>query len=307
MALFVVLSDPGGLNLNWILALVIALARGRGDRPLHRILRRAGRHSVIRRDAGSVPRLPGPAAAHHRSRRSLPDHSRTEILAIQNSNLPAWEGWVMLVIILVISAGSRRSSTVAGAPAPACRTARSLSSGSSWRSSLVVGGVSVVAAQPEPRPGELPQRQDRRRNRHRGRADRGADRAGDPLDRNVRARPHPVRPLPLRDRRQRRGSTPRRYQGHRHQVGGVRDLLDPCRGVRSVQRIEGPIGGCGIRTRHRAERYRGGGRRRRQPLRWTRTPHARGDRRPGDRGHHERPRPAQPAVAASTSSSPAAC
>ncbi len=47
------------------------------------------------------------------------------------------------------------------------------------------------------------------------------------------------------------------------------------------------------RARHRPERCGGGGRRRRQPLRRTRSPHPRRDRRTGDRRHHERPRPAR--------------
>ncbi len=48
----------------------------------------------------------------------------------------------------------------------------------------------------------------------------------DPLVGTLRARPHQVRPLHLRDRRQRRGRTPLRRQGALDQVVGVRDLFE---------------------------------------------------------------------------------
>ena len=72
MSLFVVLSDPGGLNMNWILALIVALLAGVAIGLLHRILRGESRGSVVRGHPGSVPRPPGSPADHHRRRRPLP-------------------------------------------------------------------------------------------------------------------------------------------------------------------------------------------------------------------------------------------
>ena len=40
-------------------------------RGIHRILRRQGRDSIVRRDTGPVPRIPGPHADHRRQRRPL--------------------------------------------------------------------------------------------------------------------------------------------------------------------------------------------------------------------------------------------
>ena len=102
MSLFVVLSNPGGLNMNWILALVISLASGlaiglfigffvaRVGIPsfvvtLGLFLGFQGLQLIIIGDGG-LYRIQQP-----------------EILAIQNSNLPAWAGWSMLVIILVVT------------------------------------------------------------------------------------------------------------------------------------------------------------------------------------------------------------
>jgi D-xylose transport system permease protein len=102
MSLFVVLSNPGGLNLNWILALVIALASGlaiglfigffvaRVGIPsfvvtLGLFLGFQGLQLIIIGDGG-LYRIQQP-----------------EILAIQNSNLPPWAGWGMLAIILAIT------------------------------------------------------------------------------------------------------------------------------------------------------------------------------------------------------------
>ncbi|CAN5501323.1 ABC transporter permease [soil metagenome] len=102
MSLFVVLSNPGGLNLNWILALVISLASGlviglfigffvaRVGIPsfvvtLGLFLGFQGLQLIIIGDGG-LYRIQQP-----------------EILAIQNSNLPPAAGWGMLAIILAIT------------------------------------------------------------------------------------------------------------------------------------------------------------------------------------------------------------
>ena len=102
MALFVVLSDPGGLHLNWILALLIALITGiaigafigffvsRVGIPsfvvtLGLFLGFQGLQLIIIGDGG-LYRIQEPA-----------------VLAIQNSNMPVWMGWGMLVVILAVS------------------------------------------------------------------------------------------------------------------------------------------------------------------------------------------------------------
>ncbi len=102
MSLFVVLSDPGGLNLNWILALIVALLSGvviglfigffvaRVGVPsfvvtLGLFLGLQGLQLIIIGNGG-LYRIQQP-----------------EVLAIQNSNMPPWAGWVMLVVILLIT------------------------------------------------------------------------------------------------------------------------------------------------------------------------------------------------------------
>ena len=103
MAIFVVLSDPGGLNLNWVLALIIALATGvviglfigffvaRVGIPsfvvtLGLFLGFQGLQLLII-GAGGLYRIQQP-----------------EVITIENGNMPAWAGWVMLGVMLVISA-----------------------------------------------------------------------------------------------------------------------------------------------------------------------------------------------------------
>lgn len=119
MGLFVVLSDPGGINLNWVLALVVALASGlviglfigffvaRVGIPsfvvtLGLFLGFQGLQLLII-GAGGLYRVTQP-----------------EIQAIQNSNLYPWQGWVMLAVMLVISAATafldRRRRAQAGVP-----------------------------------------------------------------------------------------------------------------------------------------------------------------------------------------------
>ncbi|HEY2557368.1 MAG TPA: ABC transporter permease [Diaminobutyricibacter sp.] len=119
MSLFVVLSDPGGMNLNWILALIIALLSGvvigffigffvaRVGVPsfvvtLGLFLGLQGLQLIIIGNGG-LYRIQQP-----------------EVLAIQNSNMPPWAGWVMLVIILLITFSQamidRRRRARAGVP-----------------------------------------------------------------------------------------------------------------------------------------------------------------------------------------------
>ncbi|MBC7723445.1 MAG: ABC transporter permease [Burkholderiaceae bacterium] len=117
MSLFVVLSNPGGLNMNWILALVVSLLSGvligafigffvaKVGIPsfvvtLGLFLGFQGLQLIII-GSGGLYRIQQP-----------------EILAIQNSNLPEWGGWAMLVIMLLVSLGmaflDRRRRTRAG-------------------------------------------------------------------------------------------------------------------------------------------------------------------------------------------------
>ena len=119
MSLFVVLSDPGGINMNWVLALVVALLSGvliglfigffvaRVGIPsfvvtLGLFLGFQGLQLIII-GSGGLYRI-----------------QQEQILAIQNSNLPVWGGWVLLAIMLLVSLGTsaldRRRRTRAGVP-----------------------------------------------------------------------------------------------------------------------------------------------------------------------------------------------
>jgi D-xylose transport system permease protein len=119
MALFVVLSFPGGLNLNWVLALGIALGSGvviglfigffvaKVGIPsfvvtLGLFLGFQGLQLLII-GTGGLYRI-----------------TQNQVLAIQNNNLLPWQGWVMLAIMLIISGATaivdRRRRTRAGVP-----------------------------------------------------------------------------------------------------------------------------------------------------------------------------------------------
>ncbi|MES1170547.1 MAG: ABC transporter permease, partial [Leifsonia sp.] len=119
MAIFVVLSDPGGINMNWVLALVIALLTGvaiglfigffvaRVGIPsfvvtLGLFLGFQGLQLLII-GAGGLYRI-----------------SQDAVIDIENKNLPIWAGWALLGIMLVISALTsivdRRRRTRAGVP-----------------------------------------------------------------------------------------------------------------------------------------------------------------------------------------------
>ena len=119
MSIFVVLTNPGGIGMNWILALVLSLLTGvviglfigffvaRVGIPsfvvtLGLFLGFQGLQLLII-GTGGLYRIQQP-----------------EILAIQNNNLPTWGGWLMLAVMLLISGGSavidRRRRTRAGVP-----------------------------------------------------------------------------------------------------------------------------------------------------------------------------------------------
>lgn len=119
MGLFVVLSDPGGINLNWVAALLIALLAGvviglfigffvaRVGIPsfvvtLGLFLGFQGLQLLII-GSGGLYRI-----------------TQDQVLAIEGSNLFDWQGWVMLAVMLVISLATamidRRRRTRAGVP-----------------------------------------------------------------------------------------------------------------------------------------------------------------------------------------------
>ncbi|HEU0206720.1 MAG TPA: ABC transporter permease [Pseudolysinimonas sp.] len=119
MALFVVLSFPGGLNLNWVLALAIALGAGvviglfigffvaRVGIPsfvvtLGLFLGFQGLQLIII-GTGGLYRI-----------------TQDQVSAIQNNNLLPWQGWVMLAIMLIVSGLTavvdRRRRARAGVP-----------------------------------------------------------------------------------------------------------------------------------------------------------------------------------------------
>jgi D-xylose transport system permease protein len=118
-AIFVVLTNPSGADMNWILALLLAIGFGIGTGAfIGFFVARVGIPSFVVTlglflgfqglallvvGTGGLFRLQTP-----------------EIKAIMNSNMPVWAGWVMLAIILAISAASsfwdRRSRTRAGVP-----------------------------------------------------------------------------------------------------------------------------------------------------------------------------------------------
>ena len=220
-----------------------------------------------------------------------------ELIALQNGNLPVWGGWLMLAIMLAVSAGTsfwdRARRTRAGVPNRAISLV--------WIKLgviLVLGGIFVFIL-----------------NQNRGQSIIAVE--GVPI----------IVPIVLvilwigtfvLDRT--------KFGRYIYAIGGNAEAARRsgikvrwikwwafviCSSlavvVGAAERLARRVGRCDSRSRHRAERCRGGGRRRRQPLRRPWPAHARRDRRARDRGHHERPRPAQPARQASTCSSPARC
>ena len=138
-----------------------------------------------------------------------------ELIALQNGNLPVWGGWVMLADHPRRLGGHlvlRPRAPHEGRRAQP----RDLAGLDQARGHRRARRRVRLRAQPEPRP--VGQRGGRC-------ADHRADRAADPVDRHVRAGPHEVRTLRLRDRRQRRSRAPFRREGALDQVVGVRDLL----------------------------------------------------------------------------------
>ena len=70
MAVFILLTNVS--DWNWIAGADRRARRRRRDRHVHRLLRREGRHPVVRRHPGPVPGPPGADARAARQRRRLP-------------------------------------------------------------------------------------------------------------------------------------------------------------------------------------------------------------------------------------------
>lgn len=119
MALFVVLSFPGGLNLNWILALAIALGAGVAiGLFIGFFVAKVGIPSFVVTLGlflgfqGLQLLIIGTGGLYR--------ITQDQVSAIQNSNLFPWQGWVMLAVMLIISGATavvdRRRRTQAGVP-----------------------------------------------------------------------------------------------------------------------------------------------------------------------------------------------
>ena len=116
---FVVLTKPDGINMNWVLALVIAILVGVAIGTFNGFfVARVGIPSFVV-TLGLFIGLQGVTLIVLGDggvfRIQIP-----EFLAIQNANLPIWAGWTMLGVILLVSFGmsmwDRRLRTRAGVP-----------------------------------------------------------------------------------------------------------------------------------------------------------------------------------------------
>lgn len=119
MGIFVVLSDPGGIKMNWVLALLISLAAGVAIGTfIGFFVARVGIPSFVVTlglflgfqglelliiGTGGLYRIQEPA-----------------VIAIESNNLEPWQGWVMIVVVLIISfltaMVDRRRRSRAGVP-----------------------------------------------------------------------------------------------------------------------------------------------------------------------------------------------
>jgi D-xylose transport system permease protein len=119
MSIFVVLSDPGGLHMNWVLALIIAVIAGAAIGTfIGFFVARVGIPSFVV-TLGLFLGLPGLQLLIIGSG-GLYRIQQPEVLSIQNSNLAPWQGWVMIVVMLIISFATaivdRRRRARAGVP-----------------------------------------------------------------------------------------------------------------------------------------------------------------------------------------------
>ena len=119
MAMFVVLSDPSGANFPWTLALLVSLLAGVViGLFIGFFVARVGIPSFVV-TLGLFLGFQGLQLIII-GRGGLYRIQQDEVLAIQNSNLPVWGGWVLLVVMLLVSLGTsmidRRRRTRAGVP-----------------------------------------------------------------------------------------------------------------------------------------------------------------------------------------------
>ncbi|RQP09279.1 MAG: ABC transporter permease [Microbacteriaceae bacterium] len=119
LSAFVVLTKPDGVNMNWVLALLIAILVGVAIGTFNGFfVSRVGIPSFVV-TLGLFIGLQGVTLIVLGDggvfRIQIP-----EFLAIQNANLPIWAGWTMLGVILLVSFGmsmwDRRLRTRAGVP-----------------------------------------------------------------------------------------------------------------------------------------------------------------------------------------------
>lgn len=119
MSIFVVLSDPGGIHMNWVLALIIAIITGAAIGTfIGFFVARVGIPSFVV-TLGLFLGLPGLQLLIIGTG-GLYRIQEPAVLSIQNSNLAPWQGWLLIVIMLVISFVTavidRRRRTRAGVP-----------------------------------------------------------------------------------------------------------------------------------------------------------------------------------------------
>jgi D-xylose transport system permease protein len=119
MSIFVVLSDPGGIHMNWILALILAIVTGIAIGTfIGFFVARVGIPSFVV-TLGLLLGLPGLQLLII-GRGGLYRIQEPTVTAIQNSNLAPWQGWVMVLVMLIVSFATavvdRRRRTRAGVP-----------------------------------------------------------------------------------------------------------------------------------------------------------------------------------------------
>ena len=259
----------------------------RRDRRDHRAAGLAGRHPVVRRDPGDVPRPAGTAAADHRRGRHDPDPERHD--PRDHEQEPAGLGR--------LGALPRHHDHLCRGDLPPARGAASQGAG---------GPVDDRLAGEDRLPGD-PARPVHLLPEHRAQPERGDQldqgravrhpRAARPAGRaDVPAHPDQLRAARLRGRRQRRGGTPGRHQRAGHQARLLHHLLHGRRDRRHPAGQPGQLDHPEHRWwRDAALRRRRGRHRRHQPVRRQGPSGRRHHRRPRGRRRRQRHGPAQQA------------
>ncbi len=138
MCAFVVLANPAGPNLNWALALLVALAIGAATgTAIGFFVAKVGVPSFVV-TLGLFLGYQGLELTLIGSGGAYPIQS-PEIRAIQNSNLPPWGGWVFLAVAVAFAVGlafyDRARRTRAGVP-----------NQSVWVPILKIAGIAAIGA-----------------------------------------------------------------------------------------------------------------------------------------------------------------